>query len=246
MTKKAKKKVGKKSGKVDYKPDGRKPKQSTADSKAFHARRRATAEVSDPKRHPVDQAWRGWDFDEWLDRPAGRCELDPERGKIPKRLTEDTAVHVARMLAEGLYQYHVESLLGLAERAISNWIYIASKHVGKRKDWRGKAKHFETKAGAEESLGPQPPITLHMKFATIVRKSEGVGEISLFGALIRAALLGDTKTAQWILERKHPERYGKAALRGDVERDEEGETKINPMRELAAALELAADRAEDS
>lgn len=218
---------------------------STATSRAANARRRETAEIYDGGDHPVDQAWRGWDFKDWLDRPAGLCELDPERGKVRKQLTEDTAVHVARMLAEGLFQYHVESLLGLAERAISNWVYIAKKHATKRKDWRRKANRFETKAGAVESLGPQPPRTLHMKFADMVRKGEGIGEVTLFGALINYALDGDAKTAQWILERKAPERYGRMATRGGVQLDEEGKAKVNPMRELAAALELAADRAED-
>lgn len=245
MTKNKKKCAKKKSGRVDYTPADRNPKQSTSESKAFNARRRTSAESHDPGQHPVDQSWRGWDFEDWLDRPAGRCEVDPERGKVPKRLTEDTAVHVARMLAEGLYQYHVEGLLGLAERAISNWIYISKKHAEKRKDWRRKAKRFTTKAGAEESLGPQPIVTLHMKFATMVRKSEAMGEVSLFGALVNYAMQGDAKTAQWILERKHPERYGKAAMRGDVERDDDGKPKVNPMRELADALQTAADRAED-
>lgn len=213
--------------------------KSTAETKASNARRETTVEKHDKSQHPVDQSFRGWNFKDWLNRPAGTCELSTLRGGY---LTEEVAVHVGRMLGEGLYQYHVESLLGLSERAISNWCYSAKKHAAKRKEWVRRRKRFETRAGAIESLGPKPPITIQMNFAKIVRKSEAIGETTLFGALIKYALKGDAKTAMWILERKYPERYGRLSMRTDIETDDEGKPKINPIMELAEALNHVAER----
>ncbi len=217
----------------------RRPHESTPESRAHSVRRMTTAEKHDPDKHPVDQSWRGWDFKNWLCRPAGRCELTTLRGG---KLTEEVAVHVGRMLAEGLYQYHAEALLGLSERAISNWCAKGTKHAARRKDWIKRAKRFQTQAGAVESLGCKPEITIQMKFLKIVRKAEAIGETTLYGALIMCALNGDAKTAMWILERKYPERYGRMALRTDIELDEHGKPKINPVMELALALEAVAER----
>ena len=134
---------------MSKKPEARKKHAaSTAKTRAFNARRETKVEKHDKSQHPVDQSWRGWNFKEWLNRPAGTCELSTLRGG---KLTEEVAVHVGRMLAEGLYQYHVESLLGLSERAISNWCYMAKKHAAKRKEWIRRRKRFDTKAGAIES-----------------------------------------------------------------------------------------------
>lgn len=222
-------------------PEGRArtPRDSTPESRARSVGRMTTAEVHDPEQHPVDQAWRGWQFEDWLSRPAGKCELSKLRGG---RLTEEVAVHVGRILAEGLYQYHAEALLGLSERAIANWCYVGARHALKRKDWCKRARRFQTRAGAVESLGPKPERTLHMQFLKIVRKAEAIGETTLYGALIMYALNGDAKTAMWILERKYPERYGRLAMRTDIELDEHGKPKINPVTELAAALEAVAEK----
>lgn len=217
----------------------RKRAESTPELRDHQRRRRSEVETHDKTQHPVDQQWRGWNFEDWLDRPAGRCEKAKNRGK---KLTEELCVDIARVLAEGLFQYHVEGLLGLSDRSIANWCRTAKRHEAKRRDWIKRAKRFKTKAGAVESLGPKPPITVHMKLQKIVRKAEAIGETTLFGALVGYALDGDAKTAQWILERKYPERYGRLALRGDVERDEDGKAKANPIRDLADALEAVAER----
>lgn len=210
-------------------------------AKRFKSRRKKEVEVWDGISNPIDQAWRGWEFKDWLQRPSAKCE-----GKrVPRgRLTEELVVHIARFLAEGLYQYHAEALLGLKPRAIENWIRRAKAHEAKRDAWIKRRKRFKTKAGAIESLGPKPPVTLHMQLHEIVRKSETMGETSLFGAIMMAALQGDTKAAMWLLERKRPERYGRLALRTDIEMDENGKAKVNPIRELAAALEAVAERSE--
>jgi hypothetical protein len=218
-------------------------RNSTPETKARQRGRSKDVETHDNETHPVDQAWQEWGYERWLSRPTGRCELTP-RGH--RKLTRELCVDICRMLGEGLYQYHVEGLLGLSDRSIVNWCARAKIREAKIAKWCKSAKLFDTHAAAVRKLGAKPMRNIYMDLKLMVRKAEAIGETTLFGALIRYALDGDAKTAQWILERKYPKRYGKYALRGENDEDSETAGKpMNPIRELARALETAHDRAED-
>jgi hypothetical protein len=183
---------------------------ATPEDRAKHRRRATEVETADPSKHPTDQAYKGTLFSNRLKRPIGRGELKARRRR-GQPWTPELIEDVVAMLEEGLFFYHVETLLGLSDRKITNTLYIAGKHERAIEDWDQRAGDMSD-ADAEAELGPRPDVTPEMEFAARVKQSETLGEMTLFGAIINAALDGDTKAAQWMLERKKPMVYGSRAV----------------------------------
>ncbi len=199
----------------------RKPHDKASDADRAKYRHRATSvEMADPEQHPTDQAYKGTLFAKRLRRPIGLGDLR-ERRRRGKPWTPDLIEDVASMLEEGLFQYHVETLLGLSDKRISNSLHKGVLHERAMYDWDRRAEGM-TDADAEAEFGPRPDVTQEMGLAARFRQSETLGEMTLFGAIINAALEGDPKAAQWMLERRHPKRYGRAAVRMDLIAEEDG------------------------
>lgn len=203
---------------------------------AKHRRRATKIEKHDPSRHPVDQAYKGTQFDKRRARPVGIGDLRARR-RAGCEMTEELIEDIGSMMDEGLPQYIVEAFLGLAEKRISNSIQRARKRSAAIDDWLSEAEGMSPEE-AEKVLGrPCPEPTMDMVLEMRVRQAESEGEMTLIGALMRCIMEGDAKATMWMLERKFPQRWGRYATRTDLADDSKENAGADARAKLAAVLD---------
>lgn len=218
----------------------RKPHDETSDAERAKYRHRATeVEIADPEQHPVDQASKGTQWEKRFGRPIGLHTLK-ERRRAMAPLTEKLIEDIACMLEDGIFQCHVEDLLGLSEKCISNAIRRGKERAKAIEDWDERAEGMDEFSASTE-FGHRPEVTMAMVLELRVRQSETIGETTLFGSLMNHALAGDTKAAMWLLERRYPKRYGRYSQRTDIPNDDGEDEGEDARAQLRAVLDTMRD-----
>ncbi len=213
----------------------REPNDETPEQKRARYRHRASeVEMADPEQHPVDQAYKGTQWEKRFGRPIGLHALK-QRRRAGMKLTEELIEDIACMLEDGIFQCHVEDLLGLSERCIANAIQRGKARANEIDDWDERAEGLDEFSASTE-LGHRPEVTMSMLLELRVRQSETIGETTLFGSLMNYALAGDTKAAMWLLERRYPQRYGRYSQRTDIPENDDGENAGADARAQLRAL----------
>lgn len=97
----------------------------------------------------------------------------------PTILTADVRDSIVRSMRLGLFAEQAAQLAGIAERTLDNWVR------------QGKD-------------GVEPYATFYAEFCA----ARAQGEQAYVGVISKAAASGEWSAAAWILERRHPKRWG--------------------------------------
>lgn len=148
----------------------------------------------------------------------GPEDYDPEytRDFVPT-LNDISGMAYCRILNRGLYREHAAELMGFSPRTVRSWQHRGRARAEEISEWIESAADF-AKDGIgdeqiEKEIGARPEFDRYTRFAIASDKSFAKGEETLFSKIWNAAIAGDTDCCQWILERRNPKRWGKAALR---------------------------------
>jgi hypothetical protein len=148
----------------------------------------------------------------------GPEDYDPEytRDFIPT-LNDISGMAYCRMLRNGLYREHAAELMGFSPRTVRSWQHRGRNRTVDISEWIESAADL---AGdgmddrqIKKEIGARPEFDKYTRFAIASDRAFAQGERTLFSIIWTAATAGDTDCCQWILERRNPKRWGKAALR---------------------------------
>lgn len=123
--------------------------------------------------------------------PAG---TDQATGK-PKTTTREE--RILTVLRAGAADKHAAAAAGVSQRTLQAWLARAAEHD----------------PGAETSDAEIPKAcgaeAMYVLFARRANEARGQGVAGQLAAIGKAARDGDWRAAAWLLERRHPEEYGK-------------------------------------
>lgn len=121
------------------------------------------------------------------ERPGGTVTpLEARRGGgtgigRPCKLTPEAAERIAAAVADGVSREGAAQAVGVHRATLMHWLQL----------------------GREQAEGP------YRDLADAIEKAEGACEREVVGVVRRAAESGNWQAGAWLLERKHPERYGR-------------------------------------
>ena len=123
---------------------------------------------------------------------------------------------LVRLIGTGNHTNVAAAACGISERVVYAWIAEAQ-----RPDARPKV----------------------VRLVQSITKARAVAEASMLQVVTRAAVEGDTRSAQWYLERVAPQRWGRAER--PLEQTGQTTAYVNPREQLAEALALLGESYED-
>lgn len=145
------------------------------------------------------------------------------------------------LLENQLFRHNAAAICKLPIRTIENWMRLGRVRLDEIAQWHERSSAMreqgETEFAILENLGPLPEYDRYADFHDRVLHAEGISERTLIGRIVAGAS-EDPKCAQWLLERKHPRRYGRAVVSGKFLETQDGVSSndSDPVADLVAIL----------
>lgn len=171
-------------------------------------------------------------------------DYDPEymREQVPT-LNDLTGMAYCKLLHSGLYREHASEIIGFEPGTVRGWARRGRKRLAEITHWSEQAESLilegQDQEAIEAELGSKPAIDTYARFAAASDRAYAAGERTLFSIVWDAALDGEVACCMWLLERRDPRRYGKAAARAvesNTNHAQDEDDHADPVAEFDALL----------